>query len=66
VSGELALKGSTGPVVRKTMSWLTNPVACHVCVGSNMFRVWSEVKHENSKSSLNEKAEILTQAITEF
>jgi len=27
-----------------------------------MSRIRSEVKHENSKSSLNEKAEILTQA----
>jgi hypothetical protein len=30
-------------------------------LGNSMSRVWSEVKHENSKSSVNEKAEILTQ-----
>jgi hypothetical protein len=30
-------------------------------LGSSMSRVWSEVKHENSKSSVNDKAEILTQ-----
>ena len=31
-------------------------------VGSNIPRVWYEVKYENSEPPLNEKAEILTQA----